>query len=332
MRTLKIAYVDFWKTFQPDNFILTKLLKKHFDLSISTDSPDFVICSNFGRDYLKYKCPRIYYSGESVAPDFNVYDYAIDFDNISFGDRYICYPLCLMDEKLLSLTLQKDKNALDSFHSKTGFCSYVVSADGGFGNRRDDLFDYICSYKMIASGGRHKNNLPDGKGVADKLAFQKNYKFCLTCENSSFPGYTTEKIIDAFAAGSIPIYWGDPNIKLYFNEKAFINCLDYSSDEELLNRIKEIDNNDALYLEMLSEPAIHSDSLLIPMMEDAYLEDFILPIFNQNPADALRRNSAFTRNGKFHEHDLFRLNRIDDNAIVKKAKAIKRHFWGGKKL
>lgn len=230
------------------------------------------------------------------------------------------------------MALHKHENVNNIVKTKTGFCSYVVSADGGIGNRRDDIFDYICQYKTIASGGRHKNNLPDGKGVPDKFEFQKHYKFSLTCENSSFQGYTTEKIVDAFAAGCIPIYWGDPNIKSYFNEKSFINCLDYSSDKELLDRIIEIDNNDNLYYQMLQEPAIHAESSLFPMIKPDYLEKFLLSIASQSPSDALRRNSAFTRNGKFHEHDLYRLYKMDNNIIIKRAKKLKRHFFGAKKL
>ena len=34
-------------------------------------------------------------------------------------------------------------------------------------------------------------------------------------ENTSKPNYFTEKLVNAYYSGSIPIYWGDPNISKY---------------------------------------------------------------------------------------------------------------------
>ena len=36
----------------------------------------------------------------------------------------------------------------------------------------------------------------------------KKYKFNICFENSSTPGYVTEKIIQSMYVNSIPIYWG----------------------------------------------------------------------------------------------------------------------------
>ena len=62
-----------------------------------------------------------------------------------------------------------------------------------------------------------------GSPVADKYAFESEYKFSIAFENASYSGYTSEKILEAFAAGTVPIYWGDPDIAKVYNSKAFIN-------------------------------------------------------------------------------------------------------------
>lgn len=36
----------------------------------------------------------------------------------------------------------------------------------------------------------------------------REYNFVIAFENSDYPGYITEKIIDAFRAGTVPLYWG----------------------------------------------------------------------------------------------------------------------------
>jgi len=96
------------------------------------------------------------------------------------------------------------------------------------------------------------NNL--GYFVDDKIAFLRNYKFTIAFENSSHPGYTTEKILHPFVANSIPIYWGNPLVAKDFNPKSFINCHDYINFEEVIEKIIEIDTDDDLYQEYLREP------------------------------------------------------------------------------
>jgi len=45
----------------------------------------------------------------------------------------------------------------------------------------------------------------------NKIETISNYKFCICAENVEYDGYVTEKIIDCFIAGTIPIYFGTSN-------------------------------------------------------------------------------------------------------------------------
>jgi hypothetical protein len=49
-----------------------------------------------------------------------------------------------------------------------------------------------------------------------------DYMFSVVIENSEVPGFFTEKILDCFASGTIPIYLGAPNIGEYFNQDGII--------------------------------------------------------------------------------------------------------------
>ena len=62
-------------------------------------------------------------------------------------------------------------------------------------------------------------------------------------------------MLDAFHANTVPIYWGNPLIGNDFNPKAFINCHDFDSFEAVVDRVREIDSNEDLYLSYLNEPA-----------------------------------------------------------------------------
>ena len=83
---------------------------------------------------------------------------------------------------------------------------------------------------------------------------KENYKFSIASENCGFQGYTSEKILTSLQAHTVPIYWGDPDVDLVVNPKCFINCNDFDTLDEVLQKVKEIDNNDDLWCEMVSQP------------------------------------------------------------------------------
>jgi hypothetical protein len=78
-------------------------------------------------------------------------------------------------------------------------------------------------------------------------------------ENADINGYITEKIMNAFLAGAIPIYWGTKYIKEIFNEKAFIYVNDFSSLEECAKYIVELNNNKDRMKKMVAEPVFKNN-------------------------------------------------------------------------
>jgi len=56
-----------------------------------------------------------------------------------------------------------------------------------------------------------------------KINILQNYAFNLCPENAAYPGYVTEKIPEAFAAGCLPITFVDESVGVDFNPRAFIN-------------------------------------------------------------------------------------------------------------
>lgn len=63
-----------------------------------------------------------------------------------------------------------------------------------------------------------------------KVDVLKEYKFSIAIENCQESGYYSEKIVDCFATGTVPIYFGDPQIGNIFNEEGILS---FSSVEEL---------------------------------------------------------------------------------------------------
>ncbi len=291
-KKIKIDFVDFWSDLDKEKNYFTDILDRYYEVEISSD-PEYVFCSYFDNKHLKYRdCVKIYFIGENMIPDFNLYDYAMGFHNISFGDRYLRLPLYALYKEEYDLVKNKHTFSDEYYLSKKGFCNCVISNPYPFADKkRDRMFAALSGYKTLASGGRYMNNT--GGPVKDKIAFEKDHRFTLAFENSSSPGYTTEKIFDAFAGDTIPIYWGNPEIAREFNTDSFINCHEYRDIASVVEKVKEIDNNDELFLKMIKSPAIKEDSVAAECMKDDYADSFLRNIFEQKPGDAIRRNMIY---------------------------------------
>ena len=145
-------------------------------------------------------------SGENAPPDFNHADYAISPYRIAYGDRHLRYPFFCLRPAFHALFAPDGTLIPFDAHAeaarKERFCTIVVSNPNRDG-ACTALFDLLSAHKPLASGGKWRNSF-GGKRVDDKLAFLRTGKFSLACENSAFPDYVTEKLIEAFAARTVP--------------------------------------------------------------------------------------------------------------------------------
>lgn len=288
-KTIKLKYLDQDSTVtEQEKGPFFEILQNRYEVVFS-DNPEYVIYGPFGDEHLNYiDAVKIFYTGECVTPDFNECDYAIGFDRIEFGDRYFRYPLWLKYGRTHNERMECKHLAIDESLLDRDFCSFVVSNDYA-DMKRTELFSGISRYKRIDSGGRYMNNVGKPEGVEDKIAFSEKYKFSLAFENCSYRGYTTEKIMEAYEAKTVPIYWGDPDVELTFNPKSFINCNRFQNIESLIEEIRRVDEDNEAYLDMLRAPALSNESEGIDA-QNPKLEEFIYHIFDQNIDEAYRRN------------------------------------------
>lgn len=309
-RVVKVRFLNYWSGFPAsrDEYLLLKILRKHYEVEICDDA-DYVFFSVFGESHwlVPDRCVKIFHTGENLAPDFNACDYAIGFEWMEYGDRYLRVPLYLFyDRSLLDKAVGKHliPKDWDLSTEKTGFCSFVVSnPDNPVRNR---AFDALSAYRTVDSGGRYRNNV--GGPVADKWAFEKSHKFSLCYENGSHSGYTTEKLVEAFAARTVPIYWGDPDVCRVFNPKAFIDAASFASPEDLAKEVARIDGDDELYMKYLREPMFRPDAPTIDAQLQR-LESWLVAIFEQPLEHAWRRNRELI--GKRYIKERKVLNRVE---------------------
>jgi hypothetical protein len=221
---IQLAFSDFWPEFDPADNYFTRLLCARYQIVLS-DDPDFLIYSRFGRRHRRYRCVKIYFTGETDRPDFRVCDFAFSFEH---WDRPEHYRLPLYAIRFCpTLLLKRSFDPESVLREKTRFCGFVASNPKC--PKRNRFFRKLSRYKRVDSGGRFLNNV--GGPVKDKLEFVRRCKFTIAFENCSRPGYTTEKIVEPMVVGSLPIYWGNPLVHLDFNPRSFLNYHDYGDDD-----------------------------------------------------------------------------------------------------
>ena len=291
----KIKFVGYWKDFDYSKQLIYQILTKHFDVKI-VDDPDYVICNIFAHpyEYCRYPQVRIMNVSENYIPDFNLIDYAICSYPIQYDDRSFYKPAFVDTSSSFQKLNTKPKHFDISFvKDKKYFANFIAGHESENGIR-GNFFKQLSSYKRIESVGTYLNN-SEGKTVSfkdeSKTDFQRKSKFTLCFESTSHNGFVTEKIVDAFYADTIPIYYGSPSVTKIFNKKAFINCTDFDSFEEVIDRIIEIDNNDEEYLSMINQPIFVDLNYKEAILKS--FEDYILYVFNQPLETAFRRSRVY---------------------------------------
>lgn len=280
MKKIKINFVDFWPGFEKTNNYFYNLLVQKYRVSID-ENPDLLFYSCYDKKYLNYSCRRIFYTAENVRPDFSACDFAFSFDYNNRKNHFrlplysMYVDLLQMREKIES-SLSREE-AQKKWRAKSKFCCMVVSNANAV--KRLDFFKALSKVKQVDSGGGTLNNV--GGKVPDKMEFIKDYKFVIAFENSQFDGYTTEKILEPIYKDCIPIYWGNKQVDKDFNSKRFVDYNSFESEKELIDWLLEIEQNEELAIDILTQPAYSYDRVTHEQEKQQVLQIISTIIENQ---------------------------------------------------
>lgn len=292
-KTLTVLFTDMWEGFNPEYNMFLLMMSEALkyadkDLQITGYStktipngvqPNVLLFGPFGSEWKQdtwKTVKKVHFTGENSQPqkgdgvELNLGYAHADFVN----ESYIRFPLWMIEIDWFGGDLDRINNPkplpIDrctkvypgEIADKTKFCAFVVT--NPCNPVRNNAFHWLSQYKKVDSAGRLFNNIGDeifaglggGGGELKKHDFLRKYKFSLAYENSSSPGYTTEKLLHAKAAGCIPIYWGDPKVERDFQTAGFIDARKMTSSEELIAAVKNIDDNPSEYLMKFAVPAL----------------------------------------------------------------------------
>lgn len=173
------------------------------------------------------------------------------------------------------LEVGKNNNNFDDLYMKRIYenndrkylCAWCACKSNEF---RDKLFNTLVEKdvsKTVHSLGKQYGKYPEtnrkipGQNWNDINLIKQysDYYFVLAIENCVKKGYVTEKILNAFYSGAIPVYYGDRSVFDYFNKEAFIYVNDFNSVEECVDYIVGLSNDKIK--EMMSKPIFKENKL-----------------------------------------------------------------------
>lgn len=283
-KTIILYSVDLF-SFKHHKEWLKYRLKDKFIIKFDSNNPDYLIYNVFGSEHLNPKYNnsiKIAILTENKIPNFYEADYAIGHYHINYLDRYFKY----------NIFFWKDLNNINASRNKTlnspkriNFCAALISNNYSTDGFRLKFIKELNKYKKVDMGGRIGNNIL--KTVNNKIQFLESYKFSIAMENSGGDGYISEKIVDSFLAGTIPIYYGDYMVDEYINPKSYILIKGEKDIQQKIEYIKQIDNNDELYKSLLKEKVILDKNIIIDTEKE--LKEFLCHIFEEDKLKAFRK-------------------------------------------
>jgi hypothetical protein len=202
---------------------------------------------------------NIFFTGENERPPYGDWDAYLSFDSHDFGFKNAYLPLWWVTctdlagprkAPYLSEVITVE-NLLTSrrpnFHTRKKFCAAFIGKAYPFRMQALSALSEIQKVEVFGAIAR--------KDVQSKFKESQNYKFVFAFENDLYPGYVTEKVIEAWATGAIPLYWGSDPAK-YINPKAIINLTDFNSLSDFVEFVAKVNADPEMWAEIAGQPIL----------------------------------------------------------------------------
>ena len=194
---------------------------------------------------------RIWCTFENVRPPYQKdVDLTLSFDQDALGGSNYYLPLwqlhldhqrkfgkpfnpnSALGKEILSETLVRSRAInIEKFKRRKFACVFLANPQP----IRLRLIDALSRFGDVDVFGAKS-----GRSVPNKYEVAKEYNFFICPENDLYPGYVTEKLLDAYMCETVPIYWGDLGSDQHINRKSFLNLKDYDSMQNFSEHIAQL--------------------------------------------------------------------------------------------
>lgn len=219
---------------------------------------------------------QIWISGENIRPPLEGFDLSLSFDIDPYGNTNVYFPLILeyLDWGFSScgsseIPLTSRGAPMPTPASASKVREHDVSARPKFacafiGNAEPVRMRAIQALRKYAPVDVFGTAV--GRPIASKSAVASEYRFVLAFENDIYPGYVTEKPLEAYSCGAIPLWRGLDAYGL-LNSEALINAASHSSLEDFASEVAAIDQDACQLNQMASRPLFSSTPTIEPAIQ-----------------------------------------------------------------
>ncbi len=259
-----------WNNATETNYPYMKELSKFAEVVIDRDA-DLIFArenSSSLSEFYRLRKPnqiKVFSATEAFAPNFNEFDFAMGFDPINYGDRYLRRNTLHRFEDFFDYSqIIEPVNSQENWTSRRDV-SFIYS-NAHAHKFRDDFYFALNKEINVDSMGRHlktrriKENSTDWR--ENKIEMERGYRFSIAIENAFHFGYTSEKIITSFLAGSIPLYFGNPEIHLDFNPARFVNLHNFETIETAVKYVVELSSSPERQMKILDNAVLTPEQLV----------------------------------------------------------------------
>jgi len=296
---LLLSFEDFWPDFDPNSFFVP-FVSGVFGteaITVNRKDADLVFSSVFPRTspvararrkaFRLFGSPlpnkpltpgdaqgqkRIFFTGENRRPPLANYDLSFSFDTDVYDGSNHYFPLVM---------LGLDWFGNEAFFRSSEFRRVGISAvpDQVASRRSTNVHlrkKFVCAFisnpeptrmraiKALESIGQvDVFGVVSGKKVEEKLEIAREYRFMLCFENDLYPGYVTEKPLEAWLTGCIPLWWGNDKAGI-LNDASMLNLANYSSLASFVSAVEALNGNQELLLRRGSQPLFRQVPSLLP--------------------------------------------------------------------
>tara|TARA_A100001391_G_scaffold195356_1_gene172600 strand:+ start:184 stop:1107 length:924 start_codon:yes stop_codon:yes gene_type:complete len=200
------------------------------------------------------------------------FDYIFTFDEhlLKRGPKYV--------QSLIATSRVSDEDA--GIHDKSKMLSLIASKQTMTRGHRlrhkvagaiKDKYDVDLWGGAFKPFGKNNKGLTAGAIREGKTEPLKDYRFSVTIMNSRENNYFTETLVDVFRHGTIPIFWGCPNVGDFFNEKGILrfetgqqlfDILDSLSEDLYNSKLEYVKENFEIAKKYVSMDDTFADNLI----------------------------------------------------------------------
>ena len=213
---------------------------------------------------------NIWYTGENQRPPFGAWDAYLTFDAKFPTSNNFYFPLWILTSTDLISKLDQSYWGRNSPTTRELMSPRVLSkpkkkfACAFIGKNYRLRLHAISELRKI---GEVDVFGPGSRRPVDSPSeIASEYRFTMCFENDLYPGYVTEKPFEAYLSGSVPIYYGIDSER-YLNSSALLNLYDFESQEQWLNKIKELNSHEDLYESIYSQPLLSKSPDLSKLLD-----------------------------------------------------------------